>query len=148
MTEHSSFPQPSSEAAEDLPDDHFDPFVPASGRVRHDGWTPERQRGFIAALREYGSVSRAARSVGKTKQSAYKLRTRPGAQDFATAWDRALSDARCHAFDLAVERATVGVWEPRFYRGQFIGLRHYADVRLAMAALRACDSQVWPKGDK
>ncbi len=38
--------------------------VPSASR-RRDGWTEPRQREFIAALSRCGSVSAAARQVGK-----------------------------------------------------------------------------------
>ena len=38
-------------------------FEPVPRKFRHDGWTPERQRAFIAALADTGSVSRAAAMV-------------------------------------------------------------------------------------
>ena len=46
---------------------HDDPYafepVPSASN-RHDGWTAERQRLFIAALKEIGMVSAAAKAVG------------------------------------------------------------------------------------
>lgn len=35
-------------------------FTPVPRKPRHDGWTPERQKAFIEALADTGSVSRAA----------------------------------------------------------------------------------------
>ncbi len=111
-------------------------FAPVPlAHVRHDGWTEQRQRDFIRALLAMGSVRHACRAVGKTRQSAYKLRDRPGAESFAEAWDVALSAGYCDAFDRALERATVGVTTPRFYKGKQVGTRHRIDWRLAMAAL-------------
>ncbi len=49
-----------------------------------------RQGDFIGRLAETGSVAEAARWVGMSRQSAYELRTRPGAEGFAAAWDVAL----------------------------------------------------------
>ncbi|HEX8224761.1 MAG TPA: hypothetical protein VF605_13165 [Allosphingosinicella sp.] len=62
-------------------------FEPASGRARRDGWTPERQRAFIAALARSGCVGGAAREAGMSRESAYRLRRRRGAEGFAAAWD-------------------------------------------------------------
>ena len=42
-------------------------------RKRRAGWSPERQRLFLFALSRCGSVARAARSVGMTPRSAYRL---------------------------------------------------------------------------
>lgn len=52
------------------------------------------QRGFIAGLARGLNVEEAARSVGMRRQGAYALRTRPGAESFAAAWDSAQRHAR------------------------------------------------------
>ncbi len=111
------------DSAIDEPAFAFEP-VPTT-RTRHDGWSPERQRRFIDALANLGSVHAAARTVGSSRTGAYRLRTRPGAESFAAAWDAALSDARAQLFDTLFERATVGVLVMRRYRGEFVGTRHY-----------------------
>jgi hypothetical protein len=67
------------------------PFVPVPVRARGDGWTVERQGRFIGLFAETGSVAEAARRVGVSRTSAYKLRARPGAESFAHAWDRVLA---------------------------------------------------------
>ncbi len=113
-------------------------FTPvALDRVRHNGWTERRQRDFIAALAVMGTVLRAARAVGMTKQSAYNLRDRPGAESFAAAWDVALQMGYDDAFGQAMERAIHGITSPRFYRGKQVGTRHRFDYRLALAVLNA-----------
>ena len=108
--------------------------VPGAG-MRHDGWTPRRQYDFIQALAVMGVVSRAARAVGMSKQSAYKLRDRPGAESLVAAWDVALAMGYDRAYELAVEQARNGITTPRFYKGKQVGTRHRYDHRLAMAAL-------------
>src|SRR3954453_264643 len=67
------------------------PFEPVPCRARRDGWTPERQRAFLHRLAQARSVSRAAVSVGMSRESAYRLRRRPGAASFAAAWDAILA---------------------------------------------------------
>jgi hypothetical protein len=59
-------------------------------RIRRDGWTVERQIGFLAALARIRCVTRAAATVGMSRESAYRLRMRPGGALFAAQWDRAL----------------------------------------------------------
>lgn len=59
-------------------------------RSRRDGWTPERQLRFLAALARTRSVTRAAAAAGMSRESAYRLRTRRDGALFAAAWDRAL----------------------------------------------------------
>jgi molybdenum-dependent DNA-binding transcriptional regulator ModE len=41
-------------------------------RRRHDGWTAEKQRMFLAALAATGAVGTAARLVGMTRKAAYE----------------------------------------------------------------------------
>ncbi|MGK6355267.1 hypothetical protein ACMGDH_08560 [Sphingomonas sp. DT-207] len=111
-------------------------FTPVPlGRIQHNGWSPQRQRNFIAALAAMGSVLHAARAVGMTKQSAYNLRSRPGAESFAAAWNLALHMGYDEMFGHAMDRALNGVVTPRFYRGKQVGMRRSFDYRLAFAAL-------------
>ena len=63
---------------------------PQPTRTRRDGWTARRQFDFLQALRRCRSVSRAAAFVGMSRESAYRLRARPGGGLFALAWDEAL----------------------------------------------------------
>ncbi|QPQ54477.1 hypothetical protein IC614_09025 [Allosphingosinicella flava] len=65
-------------------------FAPVPLRYRADGWTPGRQADFLGALAETQSVAAAARHVGMTRESAYRLRDRQGAGSFAAAWDAVL----------------------------------------------------------
>jgi len=59
-------------------------------RCRRDGWTVERQLGFLAALLDAKSISSAAAAVGMSRESAYRLRERPNGALFAALWDRIL----------------------------------------------------------
>ena len=113
-------------------------------RIHHNGWTERRQRDFITALAAMGSVLHAARAVGMSKQSAYKLRERPGAESFAAAWDFALDIGYADTFDRALECATVGIVTPRYYKGKQVGTRHRFDWRLAMTALNGTPPPLTP----
>lgn len=136
---------PAPAATDDLP--AFTP-VPLA-RARHDGWTPERQRGFIAALAESGVVAAAARTVGMGVTSAYNLRRRPGAESFAAAWDLVEEMAGDRALAFVVDRALHGTVTPRFYRGRFTGATHHRfETRLALAALRAVDRRASRQREK
>jgi hypothetical protein len=58
-------------ASDDTPDI---PFTPVERlRRRRNGWSADRQRAFINTLATCGSVAAAARSVGMTARSAYRL---------------------------------------------------------------------------
>jgi hypothetical protein len=86
-------------AAPQAPDADADPeaeallgFDPVKRHTRrHDGWSPELQRGFVAALVRLGNVDRAAHEVGRTASGAWTLRNAAGAGEFADAWDAALA---------------------------------------------------------
>ena len=62
-------------------------FDPVRLRFRRDGWTPGRQRVFIAALAAGNTVAAACDLVGLAPKSAYRLRARADAASFAAAWD-------------------------------------------------------------
>ncbi|HVQ09944.1 MAG TPA: hypothetical protein VMS43_16075 [Allosphingosinicella sp.] len=99
-------------------------FDPVPLRARKDGWTPERQRGFIRGLVLYRNVGRAARAVGMSRESAYRLRERPGAEAFAAAWDQvpAVRPPRgATKLDLLWHRACYGVTRPIVRNGKQIG---------------------------
>lgn len=69
-------------------------FIPVPLRRRHDGWSPELQDRFILLLARGCPVAEAARAVGKSRATAYALRSQPGAASFVAAWDAALAHAK------------------------------------------------------
>ncbi|MEA3034810.1 MAG: hypothetical protein QOH04_569 [Sphingomonadales bacterium] len=101
-------------------------FDPVPGRARRDGWTPKRQRAFIDALAGGMGAGAAARAVGMSKQTAYALRRRPGAESFAAAWDEAVGRAkrrRCKTISDRTRAAIDGMPVPIRYRGRIVGTR-------------------------
>ena len=100
-------------------------------RKRHNGWTPERQHAFIAALAEWGCVTEACRAVGMTRQSAYRLRRPFDAQGFRLAWDAALDYAIRRLSDVAYSRAIHGVPVPHYDKGEIVGEHRRYDESLA-----------------
>ena len=68
-------------------------FHPVPLRGRRDGWPPLRQARFIGWLAETRCVRTAAARVGLSRESAYRLRRRAGAEGFAAAWNIALDRA-------------------------------------------------------
>ena len=103
---------------------------------RHDGWTEERQRGFIAALADTGSVKSAAHAVNMTPEGAYQLRRHPAAQQFRKAWEAALALGVQRLEDVAMERALHGIEVPVYHFGEIIGTRRVHNDRLLMFLLR------------
>jgi hypothetical protein len=112
------------------------PFHPVPSRTRRkDGWTPERQRGFIAALARCGSVIAAAKHVGMSASSAYRLLDREGSESFAKAWDEAAEMGRDRVRDCSIDRATHGAWVPVMRKGKIVRMEFRYFDRLAIAVL-------------
>jgi hypothetical protein len=122
---------------EDAPDLSFTP-VPRLRR-RRDGWSEERQRAFIAALALCGTVSVAARAVGSTARSAYRLLDAPGADSFAAAWDAAIDQGYARLQAEALERALRGAFVPIYRRDKLVRVEHRRNDRLAVALLNGQD---------
>ena len=108
-------------------------------KPRADGWTVKRQCAFLAHLYFTGSVTSAARAVGMSRETAYRLRARPNAESFARAWDRVLAPPgtgpvagpkpdfrKVTDFELS-RRYEEGLARPVIYRGQFFGIDRKAD---------------------
>jgi hypothetical protein len=90
MTRHSS-PEPTAEhqaSAPGLLPPELD-FEPVPLRARRDGWTPDRQRLYVAALACLGHGGQAAALVGLSEQTAARLRARPEGASFGRACERA-----------------------------------------------------------
>jgi transposase len=109
-------------------------FEPVALAARRDGWTPERQRAFIAALADGGLVCEAAARVGMSEQTARRLRRRPDAAGFSRAWDQAIA-ARAERSRSAWERAVNGTPRQRLYRGKVVGEDRVFDNRLLVHLL-------------
>ena len=114
-------------------------FKPAMLRARAGGWTPARQRGFIAALAETANVRVAARSVGLSARAAYLLRARPEAAGFRDAWDEVIAVGHACAHDAAMSRAMNGTVEPVFYHGVKVGERRRDDDGLLIRLINRGD---------
>ena len=105
-------------------------FTPVPLRYRRDGWTPGRQADFLGHLAESRSVAAAARHVGKSRESAYRLRDKPGAESFAAAWDSILAQrgaARMSTQSLLWHRAFYGTLKPIMRGGKHVATRHSPD---------------------
>jgi hypothetical protein len=122
---------------------HFTP-VPLA-RSRKDGWTPARQRVFLAALSATGLVSRAAKAAEMGVTSAYNLRKRKGAESFVAAWDQVEREARDRALAYVIEHVSNGETVPRFYRGRFVGTVHRVDRKVMLAAVRTLFAEPPPR---
>ena len=63
----------------------------ASPARSHARWTPAKQRIFLAALLETGSVAAASRAAGMSRSSANRLRRRLTGTQFDRSWDQVRS---------------------------------------------------------
>ena len=97
---------------------------------------------FLFALSRCGSAARAARSVGLSPRSAYRLLHAPGADDFARAWDQALDDGIERVRADALQRALGGAFVPVFRRGKLVRVEHRRCDRLALALLAGKEHEV------
>ena len=116
------------------------PFYPVPTRTRRDGWTVERQAAFLGMLAETGSVLGACEAVGISRNSAYRLRARPGAESFAAAWDAALGGPirKVTVPDLAF-RALHGSIQVVLFRGRYRGAQRKPDNSALLRHMRQLD---------
>lgn len=127
-------------------------FPPVPLRARSDGWTEERQCGFLAQLYITGSAGAAARSVGMSRASAYRLRKCDGAVGFAHAWDTVLSppgtgrhravkpDWRKVTTEALLRRVESGLIKPLLYRGVMVKIVRKPDNSALLRLLRRGDT--------
>lgn len=120
-----------------------------------------RQAEFIGVLAETGSVAAAAEFVGMARETAYRLRRKPGAEEFANAWDIALVIAgerrpgepgvrrpvRYGALDDSPKvtppdlwrRIVDGRWRPVLRRGKYVGSVHKPDNSALLSSIAQTD---------
>ncbi len=144
MTDSSTPAQAAALAAADFsdttldvsaPDTDYDPadyrWVPVRRRPRLDGWTEEKQRRFIEMLADTGLVGTAAKAVGMSRETAYRLRRSAHGAAFARAWDAARHHAGGLIEDIAFERAIEGVEQDVYDgNGEVVAARLVYDNRL------------------
>ena len=116
-------------------------FEPARLRPRHDGWTAERQRTFIATLAETGCISDACAAAGISPKSAYRLRAHPSAGAFVEAWDRALAVATGRLASIAFDRAIKGSTREMWKDGELVGEVRAPSDKLLMFLLTKLDAR-------
>ena len=107
--------------------------APAPGGPR---WSARKQTEFLRALAATHSVKAAARAVGMSRQSAYRLRSRLKGQAFDFAWDEAFHHSYHNLPYAALERAMNGTEVPHYYKGELIGTSRRYDERLTVALLK------------
>ena len=91
---------------------------------------------FLRMLSATHSVSAAARSVGMSRQSAYRLRSRLKGKPFDLAWDVAFHHSYDNLAHAALDRALNGVEVPVYHFGEIVGTRKVYNDYLLMFLLR------------
>lgn len=76
-------------------------------RSRRDGWTTDRQARFLTALAATRSVTDAARAVGMSRKSAYRLRSREPDGLFAAMWSQCFRPRAAPAARAQVEEGHI-----------------------------------------
>lgn len=118
-------------------DDPLLDFKPAPHVApRRNSIGPERQRAFIAHLAACGVVNQAAKHIGASLEALYKLRHKPGAEEFAAAWDKAVDRGVSRIEDGALQRAIEGVERPIVSGGKVLGWHRVHNEALVMFLLR------------
>jgi hypothetical protein len=136
-------PEPESPADSEAPAEPLAAATPFDGipledsRNRLAGWCAERQRLFLTALAETGSVHLASAAARLSARSAYCLRARSPA--FAAAWDvadqLAVGRLSALAFDRAINGRTEQVWQ----EGNLVAEKRVPSDRLLMWLLARLD---------
>ena len=115
----------------------FDGVDLPDSRNRLAGWSADRQRVFLSALAETGSVHLASSHARLTARSAYRLRTRSPA--FARAWDTALQLSVGRLSALVFDRAIHGRVEQIYRDGELVGERRVPSDKLLTWLLARLD---------
>lgn len=126
-----------SDGAPAVPAVPFDGVPLKDSRNRFAGWSADRQRLFLTALAETGSVHLAASTARLSARSAYLLRTRSPA--FAVAWNAAQQLAVGRLSAIAFDRAIHGRVEQIYRDGELIGERRVPSDRLLTWLLARLD---------
>ena len=153
QSEDEPVPDPDGAPDPDDPGPDTDPdvdllfFVPVPrARRRRNGWSDERQISFIVSLSMCGSVAAAARAVGMSARSAYRLLDATGACDFARAWDAAYAMGYERTRVDALARSLHGVHVPVYRKGRLVRVEHRQSNRLAIAVLSGTRPNLLPAG--
>lgn len=114
-------------------------FIPVPLRARKDGWTPLRQAEFLGMLAQTRSVRAAAAFVGMSRESAYRLRRKPGAGEFAAIWDYILDPVQRPAPKVTLEpmfqRFVQDRYRPILRGGKYFGTEIKPDKRAFLRGL-------------
>ena len=101
-------------------------------KTNQNAWSRAKMAAFLRELAASQSVAGAARSVGMSRQSAYRLKNRLASTPFALGWEVALEAGFSQLAHAMMDRAINGVEVPHYYQGELIGTSRSYDERLAI----------------
>ena len=150
-----SRPDPRSAAVQQRRISRIPAFTPVPLRARKDGWTPVRQAEFLGLLAQTRSITKAATWVGMSRESAYRLRRKPGAEEFVAAWDAILGVAEASGInerpkvtlERLFQRIRKGRYRPVLRGGRYVATIRKPDNRALLAALTRLDRLAPPPED-
>jgi hypothetical protein len=113
---------------------------PRVWRMRIDGFTGEKQAGFLERIAAGATVVEAAAAAGVSVTTVYNFRNRRAGRAFNIAWEAADCRARRPLADYLRDRSVNGQTDTVHDKaGEIVGTRHRHDNRLAMAILTRLD---------
>ncbi len=117
---------------DNLPEELAFTPVPRQVQAGRNTITADRQRAFILALAQTGSVTIASRVIGNAPASLYTLKLVPGAESFAAAWDAAVQLGARQILDILVDHAINGTPEYIDKDGEIVAERRIFNHRMMM----------------
>jgi hypothetical protein len=149
-----SRPDPRSAAVQSRCISRIPAFTPVPLRPRADGWTPVRQAEFIGLLAQTRCVRKAATLVGMSRESAYRLRRKPGAEEFVAVWDAILGAPGTQSASPAkvtlerlFQRLRQGSYRPILRGGRYVGTIRKPDNSALLTLLGRLDRLLPPEGE-
>jgi hypothetical protein len=120
---------------------HPEPLGPSKGegRVhvpRGDRWNKPKMAEFLRQLAATHSVTAAAKAVGMSRRSAYKLRSRLKGQPFDIAWEAAFRHGYDELAHAALELALEGEEVPHYYQGELKATHRKRNPQLMVQLLK------------
>jgi hypothetical protein len=108
--------------------------------ARGDRWNKPKMADFLRQLAATHSVTAAARAVGMSRRSAYKLRSRLKGQPFDIAWEAAFRHGYDDLAHAALELALEGEEVPHYYQGELVGTHRKRHPQLITGLLKMRNS--------
>ena len=128
-------PPPPERPESDLPEEPAEPR-PRPYVARGDRWNKPKMAEFLRQLAATHSVTAAARAVGMSRKSAYKLRSRLKGQPFDIAWEAAFRHGYDDLAQAALELALEGEEVPHYYQGELKATHRKRNPQLMVQLLK------------